>query len=502
MIKKVLIANRSEIACRIIKACKEMDIRTVAVYSDADKNALHVRLADESVYIGSSPAKESYLDHNKIIEAALSSGADAIHPGYGFLSENFEFNKKVRAVGLTFIGPDPEPMKLLASKIESRLTMMEANVPVIPGMKGASKDIDEYIKLANSMGYPVLIKASAGGGGKGMRVVYSPEQVQDAVESSMRESQSAFGSDEVFLEKYIEEPRHIEFQVAADKYGNAVHLFERECSIQRRHQKIIEETPSVALNQELRERMGAAAVKAIKAVNYDSVATVEFLLDKNGDFYFLEVNTRIQVEHPITEMTTGIDLVKLQISIANGDTLPFVQSDLSQRGHAIECRIYAEDADNNFMPSAGKILFLNEPKGNGIRIDSGIYQGVEVPVFYDPIMAKIIISGQTREEAHRRMILALKDYVIFGVKTSIGFMLDILESEEFVSGKTFTNFIDTNIAKLNDKKELPEAFILIAAEDKLNSSKSGVAVNSSANNISSNSLQSPWLSIGHWEIGI
>ena len=388
MFKKIIIANRSEIACRVIRACKELNIKTVAIYSEADSKALHVQLADEAVCIGPPPANQSYLNMDAVIKAAFDTGCDAIHPGYGFLSEKHEFNQKVRDAGLTFIGSKPEPMRLLGSKVQSRIMMLQAGVPVIPGMKTSSKDIKDYEKTADEMGYPVLIKASDGGGGKGMRVVYKKEDLQPSLDAAMRESLSAFGSDVIFLEKYIESPRHIEFQVAADDYGNAVYLFERECSIQRRHQKIIEETPSTALTPELRKKMGETAVRVIQTSGYNNVGTVEFLLDKNNNFYFLEVNARIQVEHPITEMVTGVDLVKLQIGIASGEKMPFTQEELHQYGHAIECRIYAEDSDNNFMPSSGKILYLKEPKGPGVRYDSGIYQGVEVPIFYDPILAK------------------------------------------------------------------------------------------------------------------
>ncbi len=495
MIKKVLIANRSEIACRVIRACREMEIATVAVYSEADANALHVQLADEAVFIGPAPAAESYLDMDAIIKAAKSAGCDAIHPGYGFLSENADFNQKVSDSGLIFIGPKPDSMKLLGSKVESRQKMIEAGVPVIPGMKSSSLKIEDFEKAAADMDYPVLIKASAGGGGKGMRVVHKPTELKTAVESAIRESQSAFGSDRVFLEKYVESPRHIEFQVAADRHGNAVHIFERECSIQRRHQKIIEESPSPAIDAGLRKKMGDTAVRVIRAANYDNVGTVEFLVDKNKNFYFLEVNTRIQVEHPVTEMTTGIDLVKLQIQIANGDTLPFSQEDLSQRGHAIECRIYAEDSDNNFMPSSGQILYLKEPTGSGIRFDSGIYQGAEVPVFYDPILAKLIVWGSDREEARKRMNFALRECIILGVKTSIAFMVKVLRHPEFIIGNTFTDFIDTNLPETSDdiSETIESAIAAVAVFNKNN-------CNISSGDKSLDEIPSPWQLIGDWEI--
>ncbi len=494
-IKKILIANRGEIACRIINACKELGIKTVAVFSEVDKNALHVELADESVFIGNAPAKESYLAFEKIIGAAKETNSDAIHPGYGFLSENPEFNLAVREAGLIFIGPKVEAMKILGSKVESRKLMIASDVPVVPGMKSSSKDIQEFIDTAERIGYPVLIKASAGGGGKGMRVVQNSIDLKASAEASMRESLSAFGSDEIFLEKYIENPRHIEIQVAADQFGNAIHLYERECSIQRRHQKIIEESPSTALTNETRLKMGETAVKAIKATNYDSVATVEFLLAQNGEFYFLEVNTRIQVEHPITEMVTGIDLVKLQIGIAEGKILPYSQSDISQKGHSFECRIYAEDGDNNFMPSSGKILKYIEPKGKGIRYDTGVKEGSEVTVYYDPILAKLISYGENREEARIKMINALRENVILGVKTSTAFMLKVLHNQDFINGITYTNFIETHSVELNiENPFLNEALSLSAFAFEQNKPKVINQVNFSINN-------DPWQTIGKWEIG-
>ncbi len=433
-----------------------------------------------------------------VIQAAKDSGCDAIHPGYGFLAENPAFNKKVRDAGLVFIGPEPQPMELLGSKVASRKLMLESNVPVIPGMKSSSLKIEDFEKSAAEMGFPVLIKASAGGGGKGMRVVHEMKDLAESVKSAMRESKSAFGSDEVYLEKYIEQPRHVEFQVAADQHGNAIYLFERECSIQRRHQKIIEEAPSTALNPELRKKMGETAVKAIKAANYDNVGTVEFLLDKNKNFYFLEVNTRIQVEHPITEETTGVDLVKLQIGISNGEKLPYTQDSLSQKGHAIECRIYAEDGEKNFLPSSGKILLFRQPLGPGVRYDAGVYQGAEVPVFYDPIMAKLIVWGKDREEARKRMILALKDNVVLGVKTSINFMIRTLEHPEFIKGNTFTNFIETNMTDENHgfTDEIVDMAFAGAAVHSKNNAKNG----NGEVFVQQGVMPSPWQSLGNWEI--
>jgi len=495
LIKKVLVANRSEIACRVLRACREMGITTVAVYSEVDKNALHVLMADEAVLIGKAPANESYLNMDAVIQAAKDSNCDAIHPGYGFLSENPVFNRKVRDAGLIFIGPSPEPMALLGSKVQSRITMIEAGVPVVPGMKGSSGNIDDFIKASEEMGFPVLIKASAGGGGKGMRVVNSPADLKGAVEAAMRESLSAFGSDEVFLEKYIESPRHVEFQVAGDQHGNAVYLFERECSIQRRHQKIIEETPSPVMDPELQIRMGETAVKVVKTAGYDNVGTVEFLVDKKKNFYFLEVNARIQVEHPITEETTGVDLVKLQINIADGLPIPFRQDELRQSGHSIECRIYAEDADMNFIPSSGKILYLKEPVGPGVRFDTGIQTGSDVTVFYDPVLAKLIVKGMNREDARIKMINALNDCIVLGVKTSIRFMSDVLKHPEFIAGNTFTDFIPTF---MNDKPANEDingknaALIAAALADKR---KASISVGSEDTDI-----PSPWKTVGQWEI--
>lgn len=497
MIRKILVANRSEIACRVIKACKELGIKTVAVYSDVDKYALHTLLADEAVYIGESPPLKSYLNIDAIIEAALKTNSDAIHPGYGFISEQAEFNRKVRQAGLVFIGSNPESMELLGSKVRSRATMMNYKVPIIPGMMTSSKKIEEFKKYANELGFPVLIKASDGGGGKGMRIVYNEEQIEDAVSSAIRESISAFKSEAVYLEKYIESPRHIEFQVAADHFGNVVYLFERECSIQRRHQKIIEETPSVALTPELRKEMGEAAVRAIRAVGYTNLGTVEFLLDKFENFYFLEVNARIQVEHPITELTTGIDLVKLQIHIANGKPLPFKQEDLVQNGHSIECRIYAEDPESGFLPSAGKILYLREPLGPGIRFDSGITVGSEVPIFYDPILAKLIVWGQNREEARRRMIQALRSTVILGVKTSIGFMIKVLEHPEWIAGNTFTNFLEQLLSEGYSADETNIEFALTATL--INQERSKIPTFKTISQ-KTNTIPTPWEILGKWEL--
>lgn len=446
-ITKVLIANRSEIACRIIKACKELGIKTVAVYSEPDETALHSIIADEAYLIGEAAPKSSYLNIDKLIDVAINSNCDAIHPGYGFLSENREFNEKVRATGLIFIGPKSNEVNLLGSKIESRRLMIDNNIPIVPGFEVGNLEYSVIEDKVVNIGFPVLVKASAGGGGKGMRVVNNTSELEEAINSAQREALSAFGDGDIFIEKYILNPRHIEVQIAADKYGNTIHLFERECSLQRRHQKVIEETPSVALDDNLREKICSTAVRVVQSANYESVGTVEFIMDRDGNFYFLEVNTRIQVEHPITEMVTGVDLLKLQINIAQGYKLPYKQSDISQKGHSIECRIYAEDAKNNFMPTGGEVLFLKEPTGNGIRVDTGIIKGSVISPFYDPIMSKIIVHAETRELASLKMIEALKNTVILGVKNSIPFMINVLNSESFISGNTFTNVIGDNLTE-------------------------------------------------------
>jgi len=441
MFGKILIANRGEIAVRVIKACREMGIGSVAVYSEADAAGLHVRLADEAVPVGPPPAAESYLDMDRILEAARATGAEAIHPGYGFLSENAAFARLCEERGVVFIGPNSKALGLVGDKVRARQTMEKAGIPTVPGMTSVATSIEEFRSAARTLGYPVMVKASAGGGGKGMRIVCDEDGLVPALEAGRREAKSAFGDDSVYLEKYIEEPRHVEFQVLADNQGRTVHLFERECSIQRRHQKIVEETPSPALDPELRARMGETAVRAMRAAGYNNAGTVEFLLDKDRCFYFLEVNARIQVEHPVTELTTGVDLVRQQILIASGADLSLRQDDLQQRGHAVECRIYAEDPKTNFLPSPGRIAFLREPKGPGIRFDSGIYEGFEVPVYYDPILAKLIVWAEDREAALRRMSAALDDCVILGIHTTAGFLKDVVDHPEFRAGRATTSFI-------------------------------------------------------------
>ncbi len=462
--KKVLIANRGEIAIRIARACRKMGIETVAVYSDIDRNALHVRYAYEAYYIGHSPAAESYLRIDKIIEVANKSGCDAIHPGYGFLSENSEFVKACEDAGITFIGPNTESMYILGDKTRARQRMIEAGVPVVPGTKNPVESLEHALKVAEEVGYPIMFKASAGGGGKGMRLIHSKEEFKEVYDLAKGEAKSAFGDDRMYIEKAIINPRHVEIQIARDKHGNAIHLFERECSIQRRHQKVIEESPSVAINDEVRHKMGEAAIKAVTASNYDSVGTVEFLVDKDMNFYFLEVNTRLQVEHPVTEMVTGIDIVKLQIEIAEGKPIPYKQDDIKQIGHAIECRIYAEDPDNNFMPSPGFINGLRLPGGPGVRVDSGVYSKGEVPLYYDPMVAKLVVWDRTRDDAITRMQRALKEFVVKGIKTTIPLHKRVLENESFKKGDISTDFIDKEIlSETAEEKEQPKEIVLSAA---------------------------------------
>jgi acetyl-CoA carboxylase biotin carboxylase subunit len=499
MFKKILIANRGEIAVRVIKACQELSIQTVAVYSEMDRKSLHVQIADEAICIGPPSPLESYLNIDAIISAAKKTRAEAIHPGYGFLAENPIFAKRCEEEKIVFIGPNSKALALVGDKIESRKTISKIGVPIIPGMKSSSKNINEFYKEAEKIGYPVMIKASAGGGGKGMRIVWKKEELKPAIEAGMREAKSAFGDESVYLERYLEKPRHIEFQVLADNYGNVVHLFERECSIQRRHQKIIEETPSPALTPELREKMGEVAKKVIKAVGYNNAGTVEFLLDKNKNFYFLEVNARIQVEHPITELTTGVDLVKQQILIASGEKLGLRQEELFQRGHSIECRIYAEDPYNNFLPSSGKILFFQEPRGPGIRHDCGIYSGYEVSIFYDPILAKLIVWAEDRKSACKRMLKALDEYVILGIKTIVRFLKEIIGHPEFEAGNTHTNFIEEYFTKkertFKEKKNLDLA-LLSAAIYSCNQIQPTIEY------IPSRKVEySPWKTLGKWRIG-
>ncbi len=498
LFKKILVANRSEIAVRVINACKTLGIPSVAVYSDADVKSKHRLLADESVHIGPSTPRESYLAIDKLIEAARQTGADAIHPGYGFLAENPRFAERCAVAGLTFIGPTPNAIRLLGNKVESRVKMADAGVPLIPGMKGAETDVAAYQRMAAQVSYPVMIKAAAGGGGKGMRIVHNDNQLVDAIEAARREAKNAFDDDTVYLEKYIVNPRHIEFQVLGDHHGNTVHVFERECSIQRRHQKIIEETPSVAVDDALRAKMGADAVKVARTAGYTNAGTVEFLLDETGHYYFLEMNTRIQVEHPVTEMVTGTDLVVEQIRIAAGLPLGEQFRHLTQRGHAIECRIYAEDGEANFMPSTGNILLYSEPSGPGIRVDSGISRGTEVSINYDPIMAKLIVHAPDRELAIKKMIDALNHYKILGVKTSKRFMIDVLSHAEFRAGHTYTNFIERHMGERDvthtEFQPMALAVAAVASQTSSNGSQGSMAGGKHVQ-------PTPWQVLGGMQIG-
>ncbi|HEY9152045.1 MAG TPA: acetyl-CoA carboxylase biotin carboxylase subunit [Anaerolineales bacterium] len=460
MFSKILIANRGEIAIRIMRACKELGIQTVAVYSEADRNAPHVQFADEAILLGAPSPKESYLNIDKIINAARQTKADAIHPGYGFLSENASFAAAVDSAKLTFIGPSADSIRAMGDKAESKIRMKKAGVPTVPGAEGIESE-DDFKRAAKEIGYPVLVKAAAGGGGKGMRVVEKESELREGIESARREALNAFGDERLLIEKYLPNAHHIEFQVFGDKHGNLVHLFERECSVQRRHQKIIEETPSPLLTPQLRKEMGEAAVAAAKAVAYFNAGTVEFIVDPDTmKYYFLEMNTRLQVEHPVTEFVVGLDLAQWQIRIAAGEKFPFAQKDLTQRGHAIECRVYAEDPANGFLPSTGKLLQYIEPRGPSIRVDSGFITGNEITHFYDPLLAKLIVYGENRDIAIQRMNGALKDYVVHGVITNIDFLQDVLAHDDFKNGDVSTRWVET---KFNWKPAKPSFETLIAA---------------------------------------
>lgn len=439
--KKILVANRGEIALRVMRTCKEMGIKTVAVYSEADRNALFVRYADEAVCIGPPPSNQSYLLGDKIIEVAKELNADGIHPGYGFLSENAGFARKVKQAGITFIGPTPEAMEMMGSKLGAKEAAKKYNIPMVPGSDGAVDDIEKAKKICEKIGFPVLIKASAGGGGKGMRVVEKKEEFEEQLKRAVSEAESAFGDGSVFIEKYVGSPRHIEIQLLADTHGNVVYLFERECSIQRRHQKLIEEAPSSCLTPEIRAAMGKCAVDLCKACHYLGAGTVEFLVDDQLNFYFLEMNTRLQVEHPVTELITGLDLVKEQIKVARGEKLSFKQEDLTINGHSIEVRVCAEDPENNFLPDIGKLTTYKIPRGTGVRVDDGFEEGMEIPIYYDPMIAKLIVWGKNREEARLRMIRAISEYKISGVETTLSFCSFALQHEAFISGKFDTKFI-------------------------------------------------------------
>lgn len=441
MIQKVLIANRGEIAVRIIRACRELGIETVAVYSEADKEALHTQLADEAICIGPADSAESYLNMERIISATVISGANAIHPGFGFLSENAKFVELCEQCNIIFIGPDSQVISKMGNKAEARKTMISAGVPVIPGSKEPIYDLDTAARIAQEVGYPVIIKAALGGGGKGMRVANTAEELENAYLTAKKEAKQAFGDETMYLEHFVENPRHIEFQILADSQGNVVHLGERDCSIQRNHQKMIEESPSVALSAELREKMGAAAVRAAKAANYVNAGTIEFLLEKTGNFYFMEMNTRIQVEHPVTEWVTGIDLIKEQIRIADGKALSVKQEDVQITGHAIECRINAENPEKNFRPSPGKITDMYLPGGKGVRVDSAIYSGYTVPPYYDSMVAKLIVHAKNRDEAIKKMRSALGEVIIEGIDTNVDYLFELTNHPDFIDGNIDIEFI-------------------------------------------------------------
>ena len=441
MFKKILIANRGEIAVRIIRACNEMGIQTVAVYSEIDKDALHTQMADEAVCIGPAKSKDSYLNMQNILSATVLTGAEAIHPGFGFLSENSKFAQMCEECNIKFIGPSSQNIDNMGNKSKAREIMIKAGVPVVPGSDGAILDEDDALRSAEEIGYPVMIKASAGGGGRGIRVVKLEEELIAAYNTAKTEAKTAFGDDTMYMEKFIEEPRHIEFQILADEHGNVIHLGERDCSIQRRNQKVIEEAPGPVITEKLRNRMGEVAVKAAKSINYKNAGTIEFLLDKYGKYYFMEMNTRIQVEHPITEMVTGVDLIKAQINIAAGQVLPYEQEDIKIQGHAIECRINAENPYKNFMPCPGEIKSLHIPGGYGVRLDSAAYQGYKIPPTYDSMIGKLIVHGRDREEALCKMRRALGEFIIEGVDTNIDFQFKIVNNENFIKGDFDTIFI-------------------------------------------------------------
>ncbi len=495
MFKKILVANRGEIALRVICTCKEMGIACVAVYSDADRKALHTLRADQAIHLGASEPAASYLDIDKIIAAANKSGAQAIHPGYGFLSENAGLARRCEQEGLVFIGPPSRVIQDLGDKTVARKIMRESGVPIIPGMIRSESALQILTDEAGRIGYPVLIKAAAGGGGKGMRVVPEENELADACRQAASEAAAAFGSGAIYLEKYLKRPRHVEFQILADSHGNIVHLLERECSIQRRYQKIIEETPSPAMTKDLRAAMGQSAVDAARASGYVNAGTVEFLLDSDGKYYFMEVNTRLQVEHPITEMITGIDIVRQQIRIAAGEPLGFAQADVTGRGHAIECRIYAEDPENGFMPSPGKITYLHEPSGPGIRNDCGVYAGFDVPVEYDPILSKLIVWAADRNQAIARMKNALSQYVILGIKTPIAFLMDVLASEPFKEGKTCTDFIATHFEGWRQKTDEADLAVLAYIIDEIaGPGRPPAHITGTAG------PATPWQTIGNWRL--
>jgi acetyl-CoA carboxylase biotin carboxylase subunit len=495
MFKKILVANRGEIALRVISTCREMGIETVAVYSDADLLAAHVLAADHAVGIGPPEPNLSYLNLDAIIAATKATNAQAIHPGYGFLSENPEFANRCENERIVFIGPSSRVIREMGDKITARNIMVRAGVPVTPGLTTAITDPATLLKEAETLGYPVLIKATAGGGGKGIRRVDAPSDLIEASQAASREALGAFGNGDIYIEKFFTRTRHIEFQILADTFGNTLHLFERECSVQRRHQKIIEETPATSLTPDLRQEMGKAAVAAAKAADYTNAGTVEFLVDEANNFYFLEMNTRLQVEHPVTEMTTGIDLVRQQLLIAAGNPLEYTQKEIVPRGHSIECRIYAEDPEKAFFPCPGRIDFIEEPTGPGIRNDCGVYSGAEVPVEYDPILSKLVVHAESRELAIAKMVKALKEYVILGVRTPTDFLMDLLRSDPFVKGEVFTNFIDQHFSDWQPGNTGDAMAMLAFITDELLPPKTAT-VQADGNN----TVVTPFQTLGNWQL--
>jgi acetyl-CoA carboxylase biotin carboxylase subunit len=493
---KILVANRGEIARRIFRACRELGVRSVAIYSEVDSSAPWARTADESYQLDGVTARDTYLNQELIFEIAKLSGADAIHPGYGFLSENADFAEACQERDIHFIGPTPEAMRALGSKAGARELAQNTNVPVVPGVDGRDFTDQELLSAAQQIGFPVLIKASAGGGGKGLRVVWTADEFLDSLRAARSESLSSFGSDHILIEKYFTEIRHVEIQVLGDRHGNIVHLFERECSVQRRHQKIIEESPSPVLTPELRQEMAQAALALAKAVGYISAGTLEFVVTPELKFYFLEMNTRLQVEHPVTELTTGIDLASWQIRLAAGEPLDFTQEELTQKGHALECRIYAEDAERNFLPSIGRIEFYRAPSGPGVRVDDGIESGTEVSPYYDPMLAKVITWGDDRSEAIRKMIRALQDTVVLGVTTNIPYLLDILEHPDFKAGKISTNFLDEQMPNWQPAADTSNStWLAMAAFELLKGEGRRTAV---SGNGSSEEQIDPWATLNQW----
>jgi acetyl-CoA carboxylase biotin carboxylase subunit len=462
-INKILIANRGEIAIRVMRSAREMGIQTVAVYSEADRGALHVQMADEAYPIGPAPASRSYLDGEKVIKVAKESGADAIHPGYGFLSENAAFADQVTKAGLIFIGPPSNAIEVMGDKLAAKKAVMGHNIPMVPGTDSAINDIEKAEKEARNIGYPILIKAAAGGGGKGMRIVEDPGDFRSQMNRAVSEAESAFGDGSVFIEKFIQKPRHIEIQIMGDQHGNILYLFERECSVQRRHQKVVEEAPSPVVSPEMRAKMGNCAVEVARACGYYGAGTVEFIVDENLDFYFLEMNTRLQVEHPVTELITGLDLVKQQIRVAQGEKLSINQEDLGIHGHSIESRVYAEDPNNNFLPDIGRLTTYIRPQGAGVRVDDGYEEGMEIPIHYDPMISKLITYGETREEAIQRMIRAIDEYHITGVATTLPFCKFVMQHEDFTSGDFNTKFVEKNFTGIASNTDPDEEMVAIAA---------------------------------------